>query len=401
MKFTVPHNWQHDLIPGIRELRVEELYAKLPSDFVGGGRASYTLPRVSKKRVARIVSDAHKRGIRFNYLLNATCLGNREWTIKGQRRLLGLLDWLAEVSVDAVTVSIPYLMEVVKKRYPRLSVCVSTQAGVNTIRKAKHWEELGADRITLAEISVNRNFPLLRRMRQALKCELQLIANLDCLYECPFSIYHSVLNSHGSQDGGGFLFDYCTLACNYIRLKDPVEFIRAGWIRPEDVRYYEDAGIDSIKLVNRTMTTGAIILAVEAYTKGRYDGNLLDLFSRPSKSIVFQRAGILHKFRYFFRPFSVNILALLKARSLLGEIKVHIDNRSLDGFIEHFLGESCDLRSCDDCGYCSDVAKRSIRISPAWHEKAAANYKKCLDTLLSGDMFSYSRYIFDKKKGQA
>jgi collagenase-like PrtC family protease len=232
MKFSVPYNWQADLLPGVKKVGVVELYSKLASDFVGGGRASYILPKISKSKVAKHISKAHQIGIKFNYLLNATCLGNREWGAKGQRRLVALLDWLTDIGIDGVTISIPYLLELIKKRYPRLEVCISTQAGVDSIKRAQYWEELGADRITLAEISVNRDFPLLRQIRKAVKCELQLIANLDCLYHCPFWMYHSVLNSHGSQDDYAFLIDYCSIACNYIRLKEPVEFIRAGWIRP-------------------------------------------------------------------------------------------------------------------------------------------------------------------------
>jgi len=392
MKLSVPHNWQADLLPRMRKNKVAEIYSKLASDFVGGGRASYALPHVSKKRVEKYISDIHRSGIKFNYLINATCLGNFEWTINGQRRLAALLDWLVDIGTDAVTVSIPYLLELIKRRYPKLEVCVSTQAGVDSVRCAKYWEGLGADRITLAERSVNRNFPLLRQIRRNVKCRLQLIANLDCLYHCPFWIYHSALNSHGSQNGhplGGFFIDYCSLACNYIKLKDPSEFIRAGWIRPEDVHYYEDAGIDSIKLVNRAMATDSLISVVDAYTDGYYDGNLLDLFSRPSKNVIFQRPNIFHKFRYFFRPFHINIFTLLKARKLLGEIKIHIDNRSLDGFIEHFLNENCDLKSCEECGYCGGVARRVVNITPDWQGETVLNYRECLDSLFGERMFRY------------
>lgn len=391
MKFSVPHNWQKDLLPGLRKFKIEELYAKLAKDFVGGGRASCVLPHVSKKKVAMFVSEAHKNGIQFNYLLNATCLGNQEWSIKGQRSLTKLLDWLTDIGVDKVTISMPYLLELIKKRYPKLKVCVSTQAGVDSIKRARHWEELGAERITLAETSVNRNFPLLRQIRRAVKCELQLIANLECLYQCPFWIYHSVLNSHGSQDNNAFLIDYCYLSCNYIRLKNPVEFIKAGWIRPEDIRHYEAIGIDSLKLVNRGMTTEEIISVVDAYTKGHYDGNLLDLFSHPSKNIILQRPNILHKLRYFFRPFHVNLFTLLKARKLLGGTKVYIDNRSLDGFIEYFLNENCSLKSCEDCGYCNRVAEKTVKISPDWRSESVCGYRKYLDSLLSGEMFDYRK----------
>ncbi|MDD4895122.1 MAG: U32 family peptidase, partial [Candidatus Omnitrophica bacterium] len=200
MKFSVPHNWQSDLLPRMNTAGVEQVYAKLARDFVGGGRASYMLPHVTKSKAAKRISQARQRGISFNYLLNSNCLGNREWTAKGQRSLVALLDWLIDIGVDSVTVSIPYLLELIKRRYPKLKVGVSTQAGVDTIKRAKYWEGLGADRITLAEISVNRNFPLLRLIRSAVKCELQLIANLDCLSSCPFWAYHAALNSHGSQD---------------------------------------------------------------------------------------------------------------------------------------------------------------------------------------------------------
>lgn len=397
MKFSVPHNWQEDLLPRMRKVGVGELYGKLASDFVGGGRASYILPYISKKKAALYISEAHRSGIRFNYLLNATCLGNREWTIKGQRSLVALLDWLMDIGVEAVTISIPYFLELIKRRYPKLRVCVSTQAGVDSIERAKYWEGLGADRITLAEISVNRNFQLLRQIRRAVKCELQLIANLDCLYHCPFWIYHSVLNSHGSQREHplhGFLIDYCSISCNYVKLKDPMEFIRAGWIRPEDVHYYEDLGIDSIKLVNRGMTSQAILLVVDAYTKGYYEGNLLDLFSGPSKNIVFQKQNIFHKFKYFFRPFSINIFTLLKASKLLGEIRVYIDNRSLDGFIEYFLNENCSLKSCDDCKYCRQIAEKTVKIAPDWHAKVISDYRKYLDSLVGGEMFNYALSFF-------
>ncbi len=399
MKFSVPHNWQNDLLPRMNAAGIEQVYAKLAHDFVGGGRASYMLPHIAKNKAAKYISDARQRGISFNYLLNSNCLGNREWTIKGQRELTALLDWLVDVGVDSVTVSIPYLLELIKARYPKLKVGVSTQAGVDSIKRARYWEDLGADRITLAEISVNRNFPLLSKIRSCVKCELQLIANLDCLSSCPFWTYHAALNSHGSQDGhpsGGFLIDYCSIACNYIRLKNPVEFIRAGWIRPEDVHYYESIGIDSIKLVNRTLTTDALLLIINAYANGRYEGNLLDLFPRTSKTknIMLQKPNILHKVRYFFHPFRVNLFALLEARKLLGDMKVYIDNRSLDGFITRFLDKSCDLESCDDCGYCHKIAEKSVNISPGWQEKAVANYRRYLDSLTGGKMFKYSASLF-------
>jgi hypothetical protein len=159
------------------------------------------------------------------------------------------------------------------------------------------------------------------------------------------------------------------------------------------VHYYEAIGIDSIKLVNRAMTTQAILLVVDAYTKGYYEGNLLDLFSRPSKNLIFQRPNVLHKIRYFFHPFHINIFAFLKAKRLLGEMKVYIDNRSLDGFIDYFLNENCHLKSCEDCKHCHRVAERIIRFAPDWKSEAVSNYREYLDSLVTGKMFKYTAHL--------
>lgn len=392
MKFSVPFNWQEELLFKIKRDCVDELYGKLAADFMGGGRPSFSIPGISKKKAAILIQKARNNGLSFNYLLNATCLGNEEWTISGQRRLNALLDWLINAGVEMVTVSIPYILQLIKKRYPQLKVCVSTQAGVDTIQRAKYWEELGADQITLPEISLNREFEMLKQIRHNVKCELQLIANLDCLYNCPFWVYHAVLNSHGSQSGHrsrGFLIDYCSIICNFKKINDPVEFIRSGWIRPEDIHYYQDIGINRIKLVNRGMTTEAILRVIDAYTNGYYEGNLLDLFSRPSKNIMFQKVNLFHRFKYFFRPFSVNIFRFMKAKHLISEMDIYIDNRALDGFIEHFLKESCHLKSCADCGYCQEVAREAVKFVPSWRTTIIYKYRDYLNDIISNKMFTY------------
>lgn len=392
IKFYVATNWQEDLIPLIRKEYVDELYGKLSADFIGGGRASSMLPQISKKHASIHIQKAHESGLKFNYLLNATCLDNLEWTITGQRKIRALLDWIVKLKVDSVTVSIPYLLELIKKRYPKLKVYVSTQAGVDGPQRAIYWYNLGADRITLSVLDVNRDFPLLKEIRKSVKCELQLIANLECLYRCPIYKYHSVLNAHSSQSNHitkGFVIDYCHLRCNFIKIANPVEFIRAGWIRPEDIHYYEDIGINHIKLVNRGMSTQEILLIVNAYSDRYYNGNLLDLFSAPTKNIVYQNPNLIHKLRYFFRPFSVNIFKLLKYRRFFTGYGIYIDNQKLEGFLEYFLKESCSLKSCKDCGYCDKVAKKVIKIDEDYRNKNLTKYQEFLDNIISGEIFKY------------
>lgn len=390
MKFFVPSNWQPDLISKVKKPGVEELYGKLRADFVGGGRSSAILPPVSERKAAQHIREAHQNNLKFNYLLNAVSLDNLELTRAGQKKLRSLIDWLIDIRVDGVTVSIPYLLRLIKKNYPQLKVSVSIFAGINSVERAKYWEELGADELALSPFDLTRNFSLLRKIRKNIKCKLKLIANLNCLYHCPFFLYHGVLESHSSQSfHSGFMVDWCRISCRYRQLKDPLNFIRATWIRPEDLHYYEEVGIDRIKLVNRTWTTKAISTVVTTYLNQRYDGNLLDLFSSPAKDIAFQKRDFFREIRYYFHPFKINVFKLYQAKNLLGEAEIYIDNRALDGFIEHFLKEDCATKSCEECGYCARVAEKVVKIDPASREEYLKRYKQVLDELNSGRMFKY------------
>jgi hypothetical protein len=44
---------------------------------------------------------------------------------------------------------------------------------------------------------------------------------------------------------------------------------------------------------------------------------------------------------------------------------VMIDNAQLEGFIEHFVLDGCNLRRwCSDCEYCAQWAEKAIKINP-------------------------------------
>ncbi|MHB8158424.1 MAG: U32 family peptidase, partial [Desulfocucumaceae bacterium] len=231
---------------------VIEIYGKLQRDPIGGGRPSCLFPRTDKIQAKNHVSQVHKLGLKFNYLLNATCLGNREWSAGGQRRIRDFLGWLSDIGVDTVTVSIPYLLQMIKKCYPGFRVKVSVCAQVSNAFQAKYWEGLGADEIALSPWALNRDFAGLQRVRLAVKCRLQLYVNNRCLTGCPFVQYHYSSHSHSSRTGDKeFFINYPRFSCDYLVLEQPWRIIASSWIRPEDLHYYEEVGIDSIKLSDR------------------------------------------------------------------------------------------------------------------------------------------------------
>lgn len=391
MKLSVPTNWQKDLLPNLERNNIAVIYGKLDKDFIGSGRPSSILTRIGKREVGSRISAIHKHGIRFDYLLNSPCLNNREWSASGQKEIRRLLDWLVAIKVDSVTVSMPYLLQMIKKCYPGLEVNISVGAGIASLAKAKYWEDLGADQLTLLPTEANRNFELLRKIRKTIKCRLQLIANLPCLHECPFYAYHIASLGHASQTGHaskGFFIDYYPLLCKYHKLSEPWRMVAASWIRPEDLGYYAAAGIDRIKLVDRGWKSEHILRAVEAYSKGRYEGNLLDLFSDMTKYQLFSEKYLWRRARHFLHPLKFNIFLFARRVSpMVLKDPSFLDNRKLDGFIKFFIDGRCKSGDCDQCNYCRNTARETFNVPEEYRGKMLDLCGRLLGDIIDGSLF--------------
>ena len=104
MQLSVAANYDLDAVADLAAHGVAEVYGKLPSDAAGGGRPSYMAAPLTWRRLGAYVAALAARGIAFNYLLNASCLGNREWSGAFQKRFLRLLGRLRAIGVARVTV---------------------------------------------------------------------------------------------------------------------------------------------------------------------------------------------------------------------------------------------------------------------------------------------------------
>lgn len=411
MKLTVATNFDPALVEGLKPYPVVELYGKLPQDAVGGGRAPYQLARITRRRLAEHVRHARANGIEFNYLLNASCLGNREITRRGQGELDALLGWVQEIGCASVTVGTPFLLKIVKSRFPKLRARVSVFAGVDRVRKAQMWEELGADCIVLDSLLVNRELETLRQVRQRVRCELELLANNHCLQSCAMSPMHMNALAHSGQSwhpNGGFFVDWCFLKCCQMRVENPLNYIRSEWIRPEDVHVYEALGYDRFKIVERDIPTPVMLKRVKAYAERRYDGNLLDLiqpyaFKDAPDDRRYYKHGLDYLrwvLKYALRPRLVNParMMLLKrladvrhmTRPVEGDPPVFVDNRALDGFIERFQGKGCRDQDCESCRWCHRFAEKAVRVNPAQQRQALDAYREIFAALDSGDMWRYA-----------
>ena len=372
MRLLVPTNWDAALIEPLSRLDAGiDLYGVLSTSLIGTGGSSPENVSTAKEQAEEYIISARSAGLKFDYLLNAPSMSNMEWDKNTHEALLEHLDWIRSVGVDSVTVTIPYLVELIKRQFPQLKIRISTIAHVHNAARALFFESLGADSINL-DFHVNRDFRSLKGITDAVKCEVILLANNLCLYQCPYEYYHHDGLGHASQSYNpveGCYVDYCTIRCTLDRLSDVSQNIKCRWIRPEDLRVYEEIGIGMFKISGRAMPTERILRAAAAYSSRRYDGNLHDILNVLTPKIGFINAVPPGRQMHTGAP----------------PPELHIDSQALDGFIDFFRNQDC-LSECGRCDYCRKTADRVIR----YDRKEVAAYTTMLsETLdnLSGSGF--------------
>jgi collagenase-like PrtC family protease len=326
VKLVVPTDFEPAFLQSLSAYPVGWVYGSLSDE--PGARAKKWLPTVREEQVENHIAQCRSRGIGFLYTMNGSCGLNREFTAEGQRWLAERLGWLVDVGAEGVVATNPYVIEMVKRRYPQLRVSLSSLVRIDSVDQARFYESLGVDSIYLPDY-INRNFKLLKALRKRLSCELVVILNLGCLVHCPLRDYHANFISHASESlQRGCYLDYSLAKCTQIKAMSPVEVMKIPWIRPEDVSKYEEMGFSIFKLAGREKCGQWILRTVAAYTARQYAGNLNDL--------VIGLDGL--------DPF--------------GEFPVYLDNARLDGFIDFFKKKDCRL-GCEGCTHCEEWLERA------------------------------------------
>jgi len=389
MKYELACNWDTELVKGLEGYAPVELFGGMPGSVIAGGRASFVAPAATEDEVRDYIKMAHAGGHSFNFLLNASCLDNREYRRDEYKKILDHIGWVADESgADSVTVTIPYLLQIIKRHHPKLKVYVSSWARVENVRKAQFFRDMGADAIVLSE-EINRDFRTIEAIRKAVDCKLILIANPGCLYGCPRSYYHANVMTHGSQSGHeseGFLVDHCYFSCTMEKMKNPVELVKIRWIRPEDVEDYEMAGIDSLKIIDRYKTTETLLSYLKAYTERRFEGNLVELLNLPRK-----KAFLPANLKYIMRDEYINTSKLMEYADItdypVSECLSLNSSKIPDNFLSFFRTKDCASSNCTDCGFCELIANKAITVDGKPLSELIGRYEGLLDSLVSGDIY--------------
>lgn len=379
MNLVVSSQWDDEFLYMCQEYGVKEVYGSFRTGGIGSARPAVVLPEVTFEQAEKHVQLTHELGMKFNYVVNAPCLGNMEFDVEGRKEIYEYFKKIDALGVDSVTLAVPFLVEMVKREFPRLKIKISEIANVGTAQRAQYYEKLGADILTL-EIAVNRDFKVLKSIRKAVSpnMELEVVVNAACLYQCPFHEYHNNMVSHTGQECHklhGFYMDYCMMRCIPTNLTRPGEIMKARWIRPEDVKYYEEIGINRFKISNRVGPMKLGKKCLKAYAERKCDdiGALL-----TPLSLNIDRPNVERLIGFTEEEWE-RVVKIWDIRPP----HITIDNHKLEHFLEYFKSGKC-YGQCGNggCNYCEKIAEQVVSVDEEEAKDYAELVEKLIDPLL-------------------
>jgi len=394
MKLSVAANWDMELLEGLAHIpEVTSVYAKLPFDLVGGGRAGVVIPFVEWDAAIAYIDAAHARGLSFCYLINAPCLDNLEQTEEGKKQLLGFVGQLVEIGVDSVSIANLALVSLIRRNFPQLAIRGSVLSWPTNLSRLKYQESLGVDPLIIPYSEFNRDFKMLAKIRSGCSCGMQLFVNISCIYNCHYLAEHACSVGHASQLAHGTarpncFFDFYLWQCTRRRLLHPELFLTSRWIRPEDLHIYEALGFEEFKIIDRSRSTAWLLRAARAYADRHYQGNLLDILSLemlgdPGGFHSSLDEQVFERMRHYEKEERRLMSRMLKLRRRLLAMELFIDNAELDDFLEGFHTIRCAETYCEDCRYCHRYAERAVRFDRAEAEALAMDIDELLEDAMT------------------
>lgn len=281
MKFTVGYPVLEmdgpTLLDVVTEFRqhIAEVYFAWPG--VASGRAP-----ASDESAERLRSDLpalRSMGIGLNLLFNASCHGAEAFTRELAARITGIIEQAQAVAeITAITTMSPLIAQVVKKRFPTISVRASVNMRLGTVRALEYVAHIFDGFVMQREY--NRDPARMSELKAWCAREgksMQILANSGCLSWCAVQSFHDNLVAHEAEVDGSRCFAGPIPGSCWEQYRNPekwTRFLANTWIRPEDARRYEP-WVSELKLATRMHAN--LRRVVRAYVQGRFAGNLADL----------------------------------------------------------------------------------------------------------------------------
>lgn len=329
--------------------KVSELYGSIRQHSALAARPDFRLPDITEKELEAYVKAALDRNIKFEYTLNSiNPYGSRVELAKHIDYIKALVRRLYNMGVHRVSIANPMLLEVINYVQPCPQIEISTVAHIDTVTQIKYYHDAYGATKVCANLNKNRDFKWLESASKWCNennVELELMANefcgigndtyaTHCVYRDSCYLCHS---TDKTEEDAKLIDWYPMRLCTAGRNKNPANWLKMKFIRPEDIKRYNDIGIHRFKITGRTGSTDYIMKVVQAYMSENWDGNLLELW-KPLESII--------------RNKDENFTAY------------NIPNKKLDKFIDfwHFGKHVCDNEICGEtCKYCDEWYRRNVK----------------------------------------
>jgi Collagenase and related proteases len=361
-KFKLGTNFDKKLIYEIIEInkqsknKVAELYGSIRKHAQLAARPDFRLPDISMYDLQNYVELCNSNGIDFNYTLNSIMpYGSKKNLDANIVEVVELILWLSDIGVKRVTVANPLLLEIIRNIVKsNIGIELSTILHIDTVTQIKYLhEKYNLDKVC-ANLNKNRDFVFIKKAAEYCKTkgiEYELMVNefcgvgtKDCATHCVYRDSCYMCHATNKTLDDDMLFDnYPMNICTSSRNENPSNWLKLRFIRPEDIKIYNELGVTHFKVTGRTATTKYILRTIDAYLSENYEGNLIGLW-KPLESIK----GTQNE---DFTPYE-------------------IDNKRLDGFLDKWLKAdmsgnvfNCDYEVCGEtCNYCEMYYKRKVLI---------------------------------------
>ena len=231
-----------------------------------------------------------KSGVALNLLFNANCHGAGSVAKSTADRVLRTVDSFGSATgIDSVTTASFFIAHVIREHFPGLRIRASVNMKLGTVEALEYASEV-FDSFCIQR-DINYHFAALERIAGWARRNgkhLCLLANSGCLRNCAAQIFHDNLVAHiGEMKTGDCLMTYDPVFCRrfYSGERHRWEYLmHSTVIRPEDVPQYESI-VPLMKLATRTHWNPRLVL--DAYTRGRFTGNIFDL-TEPGHGVFFR-----------------------------------------------------------------------------------------------------------------
>lgn len=356
--FKLGCNFSKKLPDLIKQLNTEypnkiiELYGSRGESHLLAARPEFRLHHIDKASFERYVDELYKIGIAFNYTLNASYIGGKEEILSKEDKIREYISFLINSGVQTITVTLPYMAELIRSVSKGVGIEVSTIAHIDSVTQVKIWKEKYNISKVCVSLNKNRDISFLSQMSDYCHSRgiiATLLANefcgngclsdgvnstTGCIYRDHCYQLHSIGYGKDIVLGKNYPMGDCTQSRN-----SAVSWLKLNYIRPEDLCLYNRIGLSHFKITGRTGSTSYIEKIARAYLAESYRGNLLDLWKH---------------------------LETIQARDEADFLPAqYIENKKLDGFLNFWFenrGHVCANEVCGEtCRYCDSFYEKALK----------------------------------------